>query len=326
MRSILIHVTGDRLGDALLKLPVLRAFRQAHPDTWISWVTGKRPSIFAGRLKVLVDGLIDEIHEATGLGQSLFEVVPAALRGRYDMVVSTESRLRDTLALRRLRADAFISPAAKFLFSSRRAGPGYAQASSYEQFRILLSLAGNRELVPTPNIDLPTDMLAAAGSVLPDGPRYAGLSPGAGGKSKIWPLQNYVALANWLLNRGFIVVFFLGPEESDLRVVLAESVPRAMFPESAPTIRDLDSPLTTIALARRMQFSVTNDSGGGHLIAAGGRPTVTLYGHTSARKFASPYCVQIPVCAEEYGGRSLAELSTETVRGAITAAGLLDLP
>lgn len=318
-------MTGDRLGDALLKFPVLRAFRQAHIDTRVSWVTGKRPSIFAGRLSVLADGLIDEIHEATGLGQSLFTAVPAALRGRYDVVVSTESRLRDTLAVRRLHADRFISPAANFLLSSRRAGPGYAQTSAYEQFRTLLSLAGDSDLSPVPHIDLPPTLRAAAALILPDGHRYAGLSPGAGGKSKIWPLENFLALAHWLRSHGFVVVFFLGPEESELQAVLANRIPEALFPESTATIRELDSPLATIALARRMRFSVTNDSGGGHLIAAGGRPTITLYGHTSARKFASPYCVQLALCAEEYGDRSLASLGSDIVQAAITTAGLLEV-
>jgi len=325
LRTILVHVTGDRLGDALLKFPVLRAFRLIHPDTRLSWVTGKRPSIFAGRLRILANGLIDEIHEATGLGQSLFGAVPTALRGYYDVVVSTESRLRDTLAVRRLHTGMFVSPAANFMFSSRRAPPGYSQASSYEQFRMLLSLAGNCDLAPMPSIELPASMLEAAGSVLPDGPRYVGLSPGAGGKSKIWPIENYLLLANWLRTLGFVVVLFLGPEESALRTTLAGAIPDARFPESSSLIRDLDSPLATIALARRMTFSVTNDSGGGHLIAAGGRPTVTLYGHTSARKFSSPYCVQLAICAEEYGTKSLAGLNVDIVRAEITRAGLLDL-
>src|SRR5690606_16994984 len=129
----------------------------------------------------------------------------------------------------------------------------------------------------------------AAAAVLPDGPRYVGLAPGAGGKRKIWPLANFIGLARHLTERGFTACFFLGPEEAALRDAIDGAVNTPKFPEESDAVRQLDSPLATAALARRMTFSVCNDSGGGHLIAAGGQPTVTLFGHTSARKFASPY-------------------------------------
>jgi ADP-heptose:LPS heptosyltransferase len=282
LSSFLVYVTGDRLGDALLKYPVLCAFRAKHPDAHITWVTGKRPSIFAGRLSELAAGLIDEIHETTGIGQSLLHGVPRSLQRHYDVVVSTESRLRDTVALRRLDCRSFISPAARFWFSTRKSSHNYTGATAYEQFRILMSLAGDRELAPEPRLAVPEPLVQAAADALPLAGSYVGLAPGAGGKSKIWPLGNFVHLAHWLQRWGYTPVFFLGPEETALLDKLREAVPTALFPESDPAIRALNSPLATVALARRLAFSVTNDSGGGHLNAwrcpTFARPNRTIIG------------------------------------------------
>lgn len=324
MSSFLVYVSGDRLGDALLKYPVLRAFRATHADAHITWVTGRRPSIFAGRLSELAAGLIDEIHETTGLGQSLLHRVPGFLQQHFDVVVSTESRLRDTLALQRLNYTSFISPAVRFWFSSRRPARRYAGASAYEQFRLLMSLAGNRELVPDTRLAVPDILGEAAEQVLPRAGAYVGLAPGAGGKSKIWPLENFISLARWLQSSGYDPVFFLGPEESVLLETLRSAVPKALFPESDASIRALDSPLATVALAQRLAFSVTNDSGGGHLLAAGGKPRVTLFGHTSPRKFESPYCKAISVCARDFGATSVDAISVEAVITRLEASGVLD--
>ena len=193
--TILVHVTGDRIGDALLKLPVLRAFRTANPHTHITWVTAKRPSVFAGRLAELNDGLIDEIHEQTGLGLALFGPIPAELVGEYDVVVSTEARWRETLVLKRLASKQFISPAARFLLSTRRPALKVTTDSALEQFNALMSLACGKDLTPVIEFDLPRRYIDRAEILLPPGPRYFGLCPGAGGQSKRWPLEKFMQLS-----------------------------------------------------------------------------------------------------------------------------------
>jgi len=55
---------------------------------------------------------------------------------------------------------------------------------------------------------------ALARALLPAGPRYIGLAPGASGAHKCWPLQAYLDLAEREQARGRVPVFLLGPEES----------------------------------------------------------------------------------------------------------------
>jgi len=301
----------------------LRAFRDACPATRVVWVTARRPSIFANRLAELADGLIDEIHQRSGVGERWLAPLPEYLRGRFDVVLCTETRLRDTLALRRVRCGRFIAPAANFLFSSVASPKAFSDGSAYERFTELLALAAGRPLQPQARLELPPHLERAADEALGGAARYVGLCPGAGGKRKIWPLENFLALAQRLREQGLMPAFFLGPEETELREAIGARLPEAMFVEDLPAVRSHDSPLRTVALARRMIFSVCNDSGGGHLIAAAGRPTVTLFGHTSPGKFASPYCRQIAISAREFGADDVSAIGVADVLERVTASGLL---
>lgn len=308
-----MHVSGDRLGDALLKYPVLRALREELPGVKLTWITARNPSIFAGRLSTLAAGLIDEIHSETGIGDSLFTPLPDYVTGPYDTVVASESRIRDAFALRRIPCKEFISPAAGFLLSKRRPRESFKSSSSYDRFRILMSLAAGRALRPRPEIDVPARLLEAARQALPPGPCYVGLSPGAGGARKRWPLEGYIELARRLSDRGLVPVFFGGPEESHLWESVDREVPSALTPERHLAAEFDNDPMITIALGRQLQFSVANDSGGGHLLATSGRPLITIFGHTSSTKFSSPYCRHVALSAKELGRQSIEHVTVDDV-------------
>ncbi|MCP5201760.1 MAG: glycosyltransferase family 9 protein [Gammaproteobacteria bacterium] len=322
-RRFLVYVTGDRIGDGLLKYPVLKTFRLAVPEAQLIWVTGRNPSIFKRRLAPLADGLIDEIHECCGLGETLFQPIPEGLRSKFDVVVCTESRLRAALQLRRLSTSLFICPALRFRLSARAPQTDFIAASSYERFRLLMELAAGKELVVEPRIEVAAPFVGEAARRLPGSHIYVGLSPGAGGASKRWPLRNFIGLGRLLAKRGIVPAFFLGPEELAFEAGIREALPSAVFPERMDGSAMEDSPMLTIALARRMAFSVANDSGGGHLIAAGGQPLLTLYGHTSANKFRSPYCDHYALSAEEKQYRSLEELTLPMVEAHLHEIGFL---
>jgi len=321
--SILVHVSGDRLGDALLKYPVLRALREELPNVKLTWITSRRPSIFNGRLSDLAAGLIDEIHTETGIGNSLLKPLPAYVTGPFDTVLASESRLRDALVLRRIPSQEFISPAAGFLISRRKPNEPFKSLSSYDRFRVLMSLATGRALRPRAEISIPAEVEEIARHALPDSHRLVGLSPGAGGARKRWPLTGYIELARRLSERGLVPVFFGGPEESEMWEALGREIPFALTPERMLAARLDGNPMITIALARQLRFAIANDSGGGHLIAAAGRPLITLFGHTDAGKFSSPYCRHLTLSARQLQRQSIEDISVEDVLEAIDAAALI---
>ncbi|NKB65467.1 MAG: hypothetical protein GKR89_00260 [Candidatus Latescibacteria bacterium] len=92
------------------------------------------------------------------------------------------------------------------------------------------------------------------------------LHPGSGGPHKCWPWEHFAALAEALQIKGRSVVALRGPADS------SAPLPCPVF--DPPTLPQVTG------LLQRAHFFVGNDSGPGHIAAALGRPTLTLFGPT----------------------------------------------
>ncbi len=66
-KTIAVYVGGDLIGDAIMKLPFVRALRGAWPAAKVTWIAGIHKTAFAHELAPLVAGLIDETIEKAGL-------------------------------------------------------------------------------------------------------------------------------------------------------------------------------------------------------------------------------------------------------------------
>jgi ADP-heptose:LPS heptosyltransferase len=145
------------------------------------------------------------------------------------------------------------------------------------------------------------------------GPDPVILHPGSGSRDKCWPLPGFVELAARLSRAGHQPVLLRGPAETD------GPSPDAPFPCLRPP-----GCLELAAALERARLFVGNDSGPGHLAAALGRPTLSLFGPTDPRQWrpAGPRgrVVQAP------GGR-LAALSVDAVHwAAVEALAAADEP
>lgn len=140
--------------------------------------------------------------------------------------------------------------------------------------------------------------------LLPQGPKYIGLAVGAGMRVKCWPQENYHALARFLKEKGFQPVVILGPQEADWVVDYQQNLPEALYPLQDPRIHQ-QSPLLTIALAKRLTAAVANDCGIGHMIAAANTPLMTLFGPTTAEKFAPSVSKSLILNAQDFGGKDM---------------------
>jgi len=90
----------------MMKLPFIRALRQAFPRARITWLAGKGRTAFAGTMAPLVRGLIDEVIEDIPIGISLTELIGRPLPDRFfDLIIDTQRRFLTTLILRRIIID-----------------------------------------------------------------------------------------------------------------------------------------------------------------------------------------------------------------------------
>ncbi len=308
--TVLVYVGLDLVGDGLIKLPFLRALRNAFPTARITWLAGKGKSVYAHGLAPLVRGLVDEVVEEAEIGRRWREALAPPLKGtplegrRFDLVIDTQRRVGTTLLLRRIPHGSFISGAADFFFSGRR--PPKPRAKPPAMVRQLLDLAELASGRPADTSgELPGDPRHddLAASLLPAGRSYIGLAPGAGGKHKCWPLERFMALAAAQQAAGRTPVMLLGPEETDWAEHVAQALPGAVLPLQSEAVQRLGpSPLITIALAQRLALAVANDAGVGHMMAAANCPLISLFGPTPPEKFAPLVSRARILRAQDYTG------------------------
>jgi len=323
IKSVLVHVGLDRLGDGLLKLPFVRGLKAAFPNAHVTWLCGKENSVYGSTLAPLAEDLLDEIIEYAGVGESPKELLGSRpLSGRsFDLVIDTQRNFWIALAVRRIRHKAFVSPAAKFLLSSDKPPAGYKfpKAMQRQMLDLLEIASGQRFDTPASlDLDLPDGHIAAARSLLADGQSYVAFAPGSGGRPKCWPLDRFIAVARSAHEHGHTPVFLIGPQEEVWADVIRAELPEARLPLQSNAAQAFDfDPLLTIALGRYLAAAVSNDSGIAHMLAVGGAPLVALYGPTVYEKFP-PMTDDITVIrAETFGSREMSAIPVDAVTSAL---------
>lgn len=274
VQTVLIYSMGEVIGDGLIKLPFIAGLRAAFPDARISWCAAKVETVYAGPLKGVVAGYIDELILEGANGGRPLDVMPWSkpFGGRkFDLVIDTQEHLGRSGVARRGASGRFVSAA-------RHARDKDWPVAVTDRLARLLSLATDGQGAPRPLALTHADALKAAEALLPAGPTYVGLAPGAGGQDKRWPLENYLDLARRVAAKGWTPVFFFGPDEAEDAAVTAREIPQALQPERNRTdgLTGVKGPLLVIALAGRLAAGVANDAGPGHMLAAGGAPLLSL--------------------------------------------------
>lgn len=302
-----------------MKLPFVRALKGAWPDAHVTWLAGVNRTAFARELAPLVSGLIDEIIEEAGFETAKGKILSRPLGGRrFDLVIDTQRGVGRSLLVKRIRHKVFVSGAADFLLSDRKPQkPWKRPPSMIGQMMELLALACGGPPPPGPHLPSSPESDSRAAEILPEGPVYVGFAPGAGGQHKRWPLDLFISLADAQTAAGRVPVILLGPGEAGMAADIRHALPNAIVPEEAPGWGFLQSPMLSIAVARRLAAAVANDAGGGHILAAGDTPLVSLFGPTPPDKFAPATSRLEVVRAQDFGSEEMNAIPESAVAASL---------
>jgi ADP-heptose:LPS heptosyltransferase len=325
--SILVYVTSgadDALGENVLKLPMLFALAAAFPGARVTWVPGTSGFMFLERhLAPLVAGRIHEFMTDLAIPASPLAALRhrhAILRRRFDLVIDTQSLPGRTLFLRRIPHGVFVSSTWRYRLSDRRPPPAIElrpQRLVDKMMGLAAAAAGREVHAPNP-LPVPPAWARRAADLLPPGPVYVALAPGAGNKAvgKHWPFERFMAVARHQAERGRVPVVLLGPAERQWEAAVRSAVPGALLPDLGDDVPE-GGPTLTVALGGRVAAAVANCSGAGHLLAAGGAPMVSLFGPTRPEKYAPFSRALVVVAAQDHGSTAMEAIPVEAVLDAL---------
>lgn len=286
-------VRGGALGDFVLTLPAIAALRAAHPGARLVVVGDPARAALADADDVLNADCADWTRLCAGAR-------PPDLLRRFCgcrhllayVAASPPGRARVAAAMACLATEVTVA-------DPRPAGGGrHAADHLFEPVRG----------AATPATATPIPRLEPGGG---DGPKERiVVHPGSGGTAKCWPAPRFAAVIAWLRQEHPVTILW-GPAEEERA---ADTEPH--LPADVPRLR----PASPLQLARELasaRLFVGNDSGPGHLAAAVGTATVSIFGPTDPVVWRplgpKARIVRAP-------GGDLARLAVDEVRSAVSAA------
>ena len=285
-KKILVFSNGEKIGDGIIKLPLLYEIKKRLPEHKLVWVTNKGSTTYNDKLKFIAEQYIDEIIEKADLSPFFWMKVSKNYDFEntfYEYILDTQKSLYRTIALKRIKNKQFISATANGLFSSIKFIKKNKRRYYLDDLFALLDLIKKSEIEENFKIKIPNDLDLNLNKFFKKDQKYFGIAPGAGEKNKIWPLENFIKVGKYFLNKDYKIVLFLGPEEKHLRENILNQFPEAIIPEEL--ISNFSNIETVIASTKYLKFALCNDSGISHMLSTSYCPLIKLFGPKESLKF-----------------------------------------
>ncbi|HWE25439.1 MAG TPA: glycosyltransferase family 9 protein [Myxococcales bacterium] len=285
LRRVLVVRPDDRVGNALLTIPLALALRDALPEARVDLLLARRRACVAEGLpgiRVVPFEKTDAFRHPARFLRFLRQLRAA----RYDAVIdaahwhafSTTSALLSRFAARRWLVGAERGPS--FLYSYAEPPPAAGTPEASAKLLLLRGLG-----VPPPSrLSLQTalgrERAAWASEATRGLARFAAVNPGARKGDHRWPPERFAALVRALREKGVPSLVTWGPGEEQLASLVATEGAAQLAPAT-----DLDQ---LAALFRRASIVVTNDTGPMHLAVACGAPVLALLHAPQGARFSHP--------------------------------------
>ena len=285
MKKILIYNSGGGLGDSIQLFPLIISLKNHFKKSKFYYL-GAHSNHFNGKLKEYKINL-----ETVDLGLKYFGfrwwhilfVKRNFLKksyGTFDLIIDLQTKIRNSLILKRIPHNSYYSRSLNGYLSSKK-----IKINSSNHIENL-SLFFEEDVIRLDFMvkSLSKELLNEAKRLLPNS-NYVGFSITQGNKyrKKSWSIYKFTSLANKILSKNKVPVFFIEKENINLIEKIKNQVPSAIFPEFTSK---LACPALVTALASRLNTAVSIDNGIMHMMALADIPMIVLFGPTNSEKFA----------------------------------------
>jgi ADP-heptose:LPS heptosyltransferase len=273
----------------LLAAPLVRALKHAYPEAQLDYLV-ESYSAAAARGIPGVDSTI-EVPRKLSPSETL-SLRKRLQHANYDLAVDVQSNQKTGIytwfsgARKRIGFDQPWYKLHTRLFYTdmvpRNLTPTYTCHYRLDLLRPLGIESEDVSLAYRPPKNLVARARLALSSGVPAGTRWIGLSPGGRIPLKSWPLEHYAALGQRLIAQGFHILVIFGPGEQETANELQRQLGEQAHLEESSSYEQHAALLSCLAGV------VLNDGGNLHLAVGLGVPSVTIFGPTDPRIWASP--------------------------------------
>ena len=289
--KILIYNSGGGLGDSIQLFDLITTLQAKFGINNIYYLSSNK-NHFDNSLKEYNIYLKELKHNILYFGfrwWHLFiskkKILKKNLINKFDLIIDTQSKLRNTLILKQFPSNNFYSSTFNFKFCSKNK---IFLSTKNEIQNIILNVEKIIETkIPHKKYSLDNienKFFDEAKKLLPD-QNYVGFSITQGNeyRKKSWPLNKFINIAKKISQSNKVPVFLIEKNNTNLINKIKKEVNNAIFPELEAT---LTGPPLVSALSTRLEKVVSIDNGIMHMIALANIPMIVLFGPTNSKKFA----------------------------------------
>ena len=286
----MIYNSGGGLGDTIQLFPLILSLKNHFRSTDFYYL-GAHENHFLGKLKNYNIEIKTLDLGLQYFGFRWWHLLNAKSKflehniDKFDLIIDLQSKLRNTLILKRIPGVNFYSSTFNYNFCSIK--KSYLSSGNISQ-KTLLNLEKLLDL-NIQKIDFSLDKLDElyineAEKLLPN-KNYIGFSLTQGNeyRKKSWPLENFINLANKIEGMNKIPVFFVEKTNNEIINQIKSKVPNSLFPEHNSNLAD---PALVTALTSRLEKAISIDNGVMHMMSLAKVPMIILFGPTNSEKFA----------------------------------------
>ena len=237
---------------------------------------------------------------------------------KFDLIIDLQSKFRNSLILKMIPHEFFISSCLNFKFSTPSLNIKKKNKINNNILQAVNAILNtNSKLIDYDINNNANKFLKESERLLPKN-NYIGFSITQGNvyRKKEWPLNNVVSLCNKLKEIGKTPVFFIEKKNKEFKAKIQNLVPYSLFPEHDS---NLSSPALVICLGRRLDFAITIDNGVMHMLSLSKVPMISLFGPTNAKKFAPEYEKSIILDSKDlHNTKNISAITVEDVLKAVT--------
>ena len=285
MKKILIYNSGGGLGDSIQIIPLILSLKNHYRRSKIFYL-GAHPNHFEGKLKeynINLDTLELNLKYFGFRWWHLLFVKKNFYKknqDKFDLIIDLQSKIRNTLILKKIPHIRFYSTTFGSFFSSKKIK--YKTKNHIENLSLFLD--EKIKLINFNHNKLPKNLINEAKKLLPKS-NYIGFSVTQGNeyRKKSWSIYKFISLANKSLIKNKTPVFFIEKNQEHIIEKIKNQVPGSLFPEINS---ELSCPALVTALSSRLDQAVSIDNGVMHMMALADIPMVVLFGPTNSEKFA----------------------------------------
>ena len=292
MKKILIYNSGGGIGDAIQIINLLVSLHEHYSEHEIYLLQAHQNDLFQNSLKELNLNFIKKSPiELMYFGfriKHYFQLDSLIKKNNlfFDIIIDLQSKLRNTIILKKIPHNIFLSSTLNNFFLKPKLKINNREKNIINRMINYINILNdNKFIIKKYNTNLIRKLyFDEANRLLPNN-GYVGISLTQGNlyRKKTLPLNYIIEVAKYLLIIKKKPVFLIEKKHLKLKSEIENLIPDAIFPEFNS---DLNDPCLLILLAKKLEYAISIDNGVMHMLSLANIPIITIFGPTSADKFA----------------------------------------